>query len=90
MKKNKSSISKSSSYEQMGEFWGSHDLTNFNETKKTNFDVEIKSDRTYCAVDKKISNELQSLANERGISPDVLVNLFLQEKLKSLKSKKIG
>ena len=91
MKKNKSSISKSDSYEKMGNFWDSHDLTDFNnDIKKVDFNVGIKSDKTYCAVDKKISNELQSLANKRGVSPDVLVNLFLQEKLKSLKSKKIS
>ena len=88
MKKNKSSISKTGSYEKIGDFWSSHDLTDFdNEIKKASFDIEIKSDRTYCVVDKRISNELQLLANKRGVSPDVLVNLFLQEKLKSLKSK---
>ena len=91
MKKNKSQISKADSYEKMGEFCDSHDLTDFNnELEKVNFNVGIKNDKIYCAVDKKISNELQSLANKRGISPDVLVNLFLQEKLKSLKSKKIS
>lgn len=91
MKKNNSSISKASSYEKMGEFWDSHDLTEFDsETKKVSFSVDIKGDKTYCAVDKKISSELQSLASKRGISPDVLVNLFLQEKLQSLKSKKVS
>ena len=88
MKKNKSSISKATSYEKMGDFWASHDLTDFNnETKKVNFDVEIKNDKTYCALDKNISNELQLIANKRGVSPDVLINLFLQEKLKLLRKK---
>ena len=91
MKKNKSPISKTDSYEEMGEFWDSHDLTDLNnELKKVNFNVGIKNDKIYCAVDKQISDELQSLANKRGVAPDVLVNLFLQEKLKSLKSKKIN
>ena len=90
MKKNKSQISKADSYEKMGEFWDSHDLTDFNnESKKVNFNVGIKNDKIYCVVDRKISDELQSLANKRGIAPDVLVNLFLQEQLKSLKLKKI-
>ena len=89
MKKIKSSISKSNSYEQMGEFWDSHDLTNYdNQIKKVSFDIEIKRDKTYCALDKKISNELQMLAKKRGVSPDVLVNLLLHEKLRSIKSKK--
>ena len=89
-KNNKSSISKSNSYESIGEFWDTHDLTDFNtKTKKANFNVDIKGDKTYCTLDKKISTELQSLANKRGISPDVLVNLLLQEKLQSIKSRKL-
>ena len=88
-KNNKSSISKSNSYEQMGEFWDSHDLTEFTgKTKKVSFDIGIKNDKTYCALDKTVSNKLQMLANKRGVLPDVLVNLLLQEKLQSLKSKK--
>ena len=84
-KNNKSSISKSNSYEQMGEFWDSRDLTDFtSKTKKANFDIEIRSDKTYCALDKTISNKLQLLANKRGVSPEVLANLLLQEKLNSL------
>lgn len=89
MKKDKSSISKSSSYDKMGKFWDSHDLTDLDkQTHKVNFDVEIRSDKTYCALDKKISNQLQFLASERGVSPDVLVNLFLQEKLRLIKPKR--
>lgn len=87
MKKNKSSISKSKSYETIGEFWDSHDLMDFAaQIKKTSFDVDIKKEKFYCSLDKKISNELQILANKKGISPDVLVNEILQEKLKSIKS----
>lgn len=87
MKKNKSSISKSGSYEKVGEFWDSHDLTDFiDQTKKTNFDVDITREKIYCSLDKKISSDLQILANKQGISPDVLVNKILQEKLKTIKS----
>ena len=89
MKKNKSSISKSNSYETMGGFWDSHDVTDFaGKTKKADFNIEITKEKIYCSLDKKISNELQILANERGVSPDILVNKILQEKLRSIKPKK--
>ena len=88
MKKGKSSVSKSSSYEQIGYFWDSHDLTEFdNEAKKVNFNVDIGNEKIYCALDEKISNQLQLLANKKGVSPDALVNLLLQEKLRSVKKK---
>ena len=86
MKKNKSSISKSNSYEQMGEFWGSHDLTDFlGATKKNKFDVDIVEEKIYCILDKEISGKVQSLATKRGILPDILVNKILQNGLKGKK-----
>lgn len=89
MKKTNSSISKSKTYEKMGDFWSSHDLTDFSpKTKKAHFNVDIKSERIYCSLNKEISNELQNLANKQGISPDSLVNKILKEKIKSIKSKK--
>ncbi len=89
MKKDKSSISKSNSYESLGQFWDSHDLTDFNiQTRKVNFNVDVKNDKVYCVLDKKISQQLENLADKRGVSPDILVNLFLQEKLQSFKPKK--
>ena len=85
MKKNKSSISESSSYEQIGEFWDSHDLTEYeSHLKETNFEINIKKEKTYCALDNEISKQVLILADKKRMPPDILVNLLLQEKLKSL------
>jgi hypothetical protein len=82
MKKVKSSVSKAKSYNEIGEFWDTHDLANYwTKTKTTRFDVDIQSEITYYSIDKKLSERLQSMARERGVSPDTLVNLWLQEKL---------
>jgi len=82
MKKVRSSISKAKSYNEIGEFWDTHDLANYwTKTKAIRFDVDIQSEMTYCSIDKKLSERLQSVARERGVSPDTLVNLWLQEKL---------
>ena len=38
-------------------FWDTHDLSDFcDKTKDANFDVEIKPETTYYAVDKKETN----------------------------------
>jgi hypothetical protein len=48
MRKNRSSISKAKSYKEIGEFWNTHDLTEFwGQTKKTSFQVDIESEVTY-------------------------------------------
>ncbi|MFZ2409937.1 MAG: CopG family antitoxin [Candidatus Methanoperedens sp.] len=85
MKKIKSSISKAQSYTEIGEFWDKHDLAErWEETKPAEFEVDIQSEITYYAVDNELSAKVQTLAKQRGISPDTLLNLWLQEKLQEL------
>jgi len=82
MNKNRSSISKAKSHEEIGEFWDTHDLAdNWDETKAAEFEVEIQSQLTYYAVDSRLSAKIQTFAKQRGVSPDTLLNLWLQEKL---------
>jgi hypothetical protein len=48
MKRNKSSISKASSYKAVGEYWDSHDLSKeWSKTKKVDFDVKIETKAIY-------------------------------------------
>ena len=44
MSKGKSSLSKARSYKEIGEFWNTHELTDFwDKTKKAEFEVDIES-----------------------------------------------
>jgi hypothetical protein len=82
MKENRSSISGGKSYREIGEFWDTHDLSDFGEqAKEVHFDVEIQSEITYYAVDKVLSEQLQAIAMKRGVTADILINLWLQEKV---------
>ena len=82
MKRPKTSISKATSYRETGEFWDTHDLSRvWNKTRKVEFTVEIESEATYFAVEKELSDKVRSLARQRGVSSDTLVNLWIQEKL---------
>jgi len=82
MKRNKSSISKASSYKAVGEYWGSHDLAKvWGKTKKVQFDVKIETEATYYAIEKSLSEKVQSIAKKKGVSSDTLVNLWIQQKL---------
>ena len=56
MRKHKGSISKAESYKEIGEFWDTHDLTEFwGQTRKTSFEVDIESEVTYCSLDKMLA-----------------------------------
>ena len=83
MRKSKSSVSKSRSYVEIGEFWEVHDLSDFwGKTKKVKFDVDIQSEVTYYPIERNLSEKIQSLARKRGVSSDTLVNLWLEQKVK--------
>ncbi len=82
MKKNRSSISKAQSCKELGEYWDKHNLAeHWEETEPVRFEVDIKSETTYYAVDSDLSEKVQAHAKRRGISPDALLNLWLKEKL---------
>ncbi|MFN2455749.1 MAG: CopG family antitoxin [Pyrinomonadaceae bacterium] len=83
MRKNKSSLSEAQSYKEIGEFWDSHDLTDYwDQTTPVEFEVEIESEATYFPVETSLSAKLVLLARRHGVSPETLLNLWIQEKLK--------
>ena len=82
MNKGKSSISKATSYKDIGEFWDSHDLAEYwDQTESVAFDVDIQSEVTYSALDSQLSERIRTVAKKRGVSANTLLNLLVQEKL---------
>jgi predicted HicB family RNase H-like nuclease len=82
MSRSKSSISKAQSYQEIGEFWDTHDLDEYwEQTDPAEFDVNIQSEMTYYRVDSQLSAKINLVAKQRGVSPETLLNLWVQEKL---------
>ena len=78
MGKNKlSSISKADTLEKMGEFWDTHDFTDFDSDAP---DVEFNIS---CAVPIEVDllSSVEKQARLRGIKVETLVNIWLQQKL---------
>jgi CopG antitoxin of type II toxin-antitoxin system len=83
MSKSKSSLSKARSYAEIGEFWYTHDLADYwEQTKPAEFEVDIRSEVTYYALDSTLSAEVRTIAEQRGVSPETLLNLWVQEKVR--------
>ena len=78
---NKTSISKARTYQEIGAFWDEHDATEFGEQTEAKFDVNIKSQRKYYPLDVDLSLKIRQIAEERGISEETLLNLWVQEKI---------
>jgi hypothetical protein len=82
MAENKSSISDAKSYQEIGEYWDSHDLGEiWDETGEAEFEVYLQSDVFYYAVETSLSSKVNSIAEKRGVSAETLINLWLQEKV---------
>jgi hypothetical protein len=77
-----SSISKAESLEEMGEFWDTHDFTEYDPDGSTSTasDVEFK---VVCAVPVEVGlfSQVEQQAHLRGVSVETLVNIWLQQKL---------
>ena len=64
---NKSSISQGRSYREIGEFWDSHDVTDYwVQTEPVEFEVDIQSDVSYFALEQSLAVGLVKIARQRG------------------------
>lgn len=81
-KSDKSSISKAKSYAEIGEFWDSHDLNEYwDQTETAGFEVDIRSEVNYYALDSRLSEEIRAEARRRGVSANTLLHLLVKEQL---------
>lgn len=82
MRKNKTATSKASSYEEIGEFWNTHSLADYwAKTKPAKFQVRIESEVTYFPLARGLTTQIQQMARRQGVSPETLLNIWVQEKL---------
>ena len=89
MAENRSSISNASSYSEIGEYWDQHDLADhWDQTRAVSFEVNRESSVTYFAVEKSLAEKLRAEAKTRGVSPETLLNVLVQEHIGAERSSK--
>jgi hypothetical protein len=82
MDENKSSISKARSYQEIGEFWDTHDVTDYWElTKPVEFEVDLESDVRLVALEPDLATKVNEVAWKKGVTLETLLNLWIREKL---------
>ena len=87
---NRSSVSHATNYQEIGEFWDEHDATEFGGEDEAELELELVSQRHYFAVDRELHTRIRALANQRGISEETLLNLFLKERLEQFEREPRG
>ena len=73
-----SSISQADTLEQMGEFWDTHDFTDFDNLETPDVECQMA-----CAIPIEVDllSALEQHARLHGVHVETLVNLWLQQKL---------
>jgi len=74
------------SIEAAAEFWDTHSLADYEDLQKdVDFEVYLKKEKNYFAIEKELSDTIDNLARLKGVLPETLVNLWLKEKVLDLK-----
>ncbi len=82
MSEDRSSVSQAGSYQEIGEFWDTRNLSDYwEQTEPAEFSVDIRSSAIYYPVESNLAARLKSVAGQRGVSAETLLNLWLQEKM---------
>ncbi len=73
------------SIEEAGEFWDEHSLADYwDHTKEVHFDVEIEEEPRYIVLERKLAKKINEWAKKEKVSPEILVNLWVAEKIQLL------
>ena len=83
MVEHKTSISKASSYDEIGEFWDTHDFTDYlDDSQIVDFNTsDIRSSKVYFHVETYMAKKIRAIAKRKGVSGTTLLNSWLREKL---------
>ena len=82
MNETKSTISNATSYEEIGEFWDNHDTADYwEQMEDVTFEIDLQPRKGYFRLEQSLASILMRLAQERGISAETLLNLWVQERL---------
>ncbi len=80
--KNKASISKAGTLEEIGEFWDNHSLADYWEQTET-VEFKIRAVRRHRAtIEPELYQKITSCSHKKGLLPETLINLWLTEKVK--------
>jgi hypothetical protein len=78
----KSSLSQSTSYEEMAAFWDTHSLADFeDETYEVEIEFDASAGSNSIHIELELLNDLRKVARKRHVSTQTLVNLWLRERL---------
>lgn len=77
----KSKIPENMTLEEAAEFWDEHSAVDYDDVQEVHFSVDLRKNSNYVDLSDPLAKQIRMIAHERGVSPRVLVNRWLREKL---------
>jgi hypothetical protein len=82
-----SSISQSSNWQEMADFWDAHSLADYDsETREVEITFDPVARRSVVHVEPELMADIARIASERRISVQTLVNVWLRQRVDHLTS----
>jgi hypothetical protein len=82
MSKDRTDISVAESYVAIGEYWDQHDLSeHWDQTTPVEFVVDSRGSFFYFPLDRLLVEQVRAAAEAHGVSPETLLNLWVQERV---------
>ena len=69
--------------EKAAEFWDEHSALDYDDVQEAHFSVDLRKNRNYVDLSAPLVKQIRMIAHERGVSPRVLVNRWLREKVEA-------
>jgi len=75
-------------YKTIGEYWDENSLADhWDETEEAEFEISPSArDRYFVSIDPPLLGRVRSIAKNRGLSTESLINLFLEQQLQMLEA----
>ncbi|MEW6202575.1 MAG: CopG family antitoxin [bacterium] len=69
-----------SNIREASDFWDTHSVSDiWDETSDVDFEIAVEKEPKYITLDRVLSKKIWKISNEKGVSPDRLVNSLLRE-----------
>ena len=67
--------------EEAAEFWDEHSALDYEDVQEVHFSVDLRKNSNYVDLSDALAKQIRMIAHQRGVSPRVLINRWLEEKV---------
>jgi hypothetical protein len=79
-----------SSLEGFWEFWDTHSTADYEDlVEEADVRINVRSSKVYCALAKDLLTQVRTEARRQGVSTEVLIHLWLAERLEQQEKTKV-